>query len=273
MELTIDAKGTSVFVAGGTSGINLGVAEGFARVGARVAVMSRTQAKVDHAVERLRSLGCDAIGGAADVRDYDATASVLKTVHDEFGDLDVLVSGAAGNFLASAVGMSPNAFRAVVDIDLIGTYHVLRAAYPMLRKPGAVVINISAAQATLPMALQSHVCAAKSGVDMLTRVFALEWAADGIRVNAIVPGPIDDTEGMARLAPTKGARTLLRRSVPLGRLGTVTDIAEACLFLSSPNAAYITGAVLPVDGGHSLGGVIVAGSAINDLLGAGASRH
>ena len=269
MELTIDAKGVSVFVAGGTAGINLGIAEGFARAGARVAVMSRSQSKVDHAVERLRSLGCDAIGGAADVRDYEATAAVLKAAHEEFGDLDVLVSGAAGNFLASAASMSPNAFKAVVDIDLIGTYHVLRAAYPVLRKPGAVVINISAPQATLPLAFQSHVCAAKAGVDMLTRVFALEWAPEGIRVNAIVPGPIDETEGMARLAPTDEARALTRLSVPLGRWGTVSEIADACLFLSSQQAAYITGAVLAVDGGWSLGGVSVAAAAINDLLGAG----
>lgn len=271
MELTINAKGVSVFVAGGTSGINLGIAEGFARAGAKVAVMSRSQTKVDHAIERLRSLGCDTIGGAADVRDYDATASILQAAHDKFGDLDVLVSGAAGNFLASAVEMSPRAFRAVVDIDLIGTYHVLRAAYPMLKKPGAVVINISAPQATLPLALQSHACAAKAGVEMLTRVLALEWAQDGIRVNAIVPGPIDETEGMARLAPTDEARALTRRSVPLGRSGTVGDIAEACLFLSSQQAAYVTGAVLPVDGGWSLGGVSVAASAINDLLGARSS--
>jgi NAD(P)-dependent dehydrogenase (short-subunit alcohol dehydrogenase family) len=159
MEPTINAKGSSVFVAGGTSGINLGIAEGFAQAGARVAVMSRDQAKVDHAVEKLRSLGCDAMGAAADVRDYEATAKVLELVHAEFGDLDVVVSGAAGNFLASAVGMSPKAFRAVVEIDLIGTYHVLRAAYPTLRKPGAVVINISASQATMPMALQfSRMC-------------------------------------------------------------------------------------------------------------------
>lgn len=267
MELTIDARATSVFVAGGTSGINLGIAEGFARAGARVAVMSRTQAKVDHAVERLQSFGSDAIGAVGDVRDYEATASVLGIVHDKFGDLDVVVSGAAGNFLAPALGMSHRAFRAVVDIDLIGTYHVLRAAYPMLRKPGAVIINISAPQATLPLALQSHVCAAKAGVEMLTRVLALEWAPSGVRVNAIVPGPIAETEGMARLAPTDEARALTTRSVPLGRWGTVTEIADACLFLSSPRAAYITGAVLPVDGGWSLGGVSVASSAINDLVG------
>jgi NAD(P)-dependent dehydrogenase (short-subunit alcohol dehydrogenase family) len=267
MESTINPKGSSVFVAGGTSGINLGIAEGYAQAGARVAVMSRDQAKVDHAVERLRSLGCDAIGGAADVRDYEATNKVLELVHAEFGDLDVVVSGAAGNFLASAVGMSPAAFRAVVDIDLIGTYHVLRAAYPKLRKPGAVVINISASQATMPMALQSHVCAAKAGVDMLTRVLALEWAHDGIRVNAVVPGPTADTEGMRRLAPTDEARAMVTQSVPLGRWASTTDIAGACMFLSSPQAAYITGAVLQVDGGWSLGGAQLAASRMSALLG------
>jgi len=264
MELRVSATGVTVFVAGGTSGINLGIAEGFARAGARVAVMSRSQDKVDRAVERLRALGSDATGGAADVRDYEATAGVLKAIHNQFGDFDVLVSGAAGNFLASGLGMSPNAFRAVVDIDLIGTYHVLRAAHPMLRKPGAVVINISAPQSTMPMALQAHVCAAKAGVDMLTRVLALEWAKDGIRVNAIVPGAIADTEGMARLAPTDEARNAATRSVPLGRLGSVEDIADACKLLASPLAAYVTGVVLPVDGGWSLVG---AGGAMSATSG------
>jgi NAD(P)-dependent dehydrogenase (short-subunit alcohol dehydrogenase family) len=264
MELTLSARGVNVFVAGGTSGINLGIAEGFAKAGARVAVMSRSQDKVDAAVNRLRALGSDATGGAADVRDYEATAGVLKAVHSQFGDFDVLVSGAAGNFLASALGMSPNAFRAVVDIDLIGTYHVLRAAHPMLRKPGAVVIAISAPQSTMPLVLQAHVCAAKAGVEMLTRVLALEWAKDGIRVNAIVPGAIAGTEGMARLAPTEEARNLVSRAMPLGRWGSVEDIANACMWLASPLATYVTGAVLPVDGGSSIGAASAAMSATFD---------
>lgn len=255
MEMTANAKGVTVFVSGGTSGINLGIAEGFAKAGARVAVMSRSQERVDRAVDRLRALGSDATGGAADVRNYVATSRVLEAVHRQFGDFDVLISGAAGNFLASAVGMSPNAFRAVVDIDLIGTYQVLRAAHSMLRKPGAVVINISAPQSTMPMALQAHACAAKAGVDMLTRVLALEWAKDGIRVNAVVPGVIAGTEGMARLAPTDEARRVVP---PLGRWGSVADIANACMLLASPLAAYITGAVLPVDGGWSAGAASAA---------------
>ena len=250
----LDFAGAHVFVAGGTSGINLGIAEGFAAAGARVAVMSRSPERVDAAVGRLRTLGAEAMGASADVRDPDATATALREAHQAFGEIDVLVSGAAGNFPAAAMDMSPNAFRSVVDIDLLGTYHVLRAAYPLLRKPGATVINVSAPQAFVPMELQSHVCAAKAGVDMLTRVLAMEWGSDGIRVNAVVPGPIEETEGMARLAPTAEAMEMVKETVPIARLGTPRDLAGACLLLASPLADYITGVVLPVDGGWALGG-------------------
>jgi NAD(P)-dependent dehydrogenase (short-subunit alcohol dehydrogenase family) len=261
-QVTVDFSGTTVFVAGGTSGINLGIAEGFATAGARVAVMSRSPQKVDAAVTRLQALGAQAIGKAADVRDPEATRTALRHAHAAFGDIDVLVSGAAGNFLAAALDMSSNAFRSVVDIDLLGSYHVLRAAYPLLRRPGAVVINVSAPQASLPMGLQAHVCAAKAGVDMLTRVLAIEWGGDGIRVNSVVPGPIEGTEGMSRLAPTRQARETVRATVPAARWGTPRDVADVCLFLASPLAAYVTGVVLPADGGWSLGGASTAMAAI-----------
>ena len=256
--VTVDFSETTVFVAGGTSGINLGIAEAFATAGARVAVMSRSKEKVDAAVTRLQALGAQATGGAADVRDPEATSAVLQLAHAAFGDIDVLVSGAAGNFPAAALDMSPNAFRSVVDIDLLGSYHVLRAAYPLLRKPGAVVINVSAPQAFLPMALQSHVCAAKAGVDMMTRVLAIEWGRDGIRINSVVPGAIEGTEGMERLFPMPEARQVVLSTVPAARWGQPRDVANVCLFLASPLADYVTGVVLPADGGWSLGGAITA---------------
>ena len=256
--VTVDFSETTVFVAGGTSGINLGIAEAFATAGARVAVMSRSKEKVDAAVTRLQALGAQATGGAADVRDPEATSAVLQLAHAVFGDIDVLVSGAAGNFPAAALDMSPNAFRSVVDIDLLGSYHVLRAAYPLLRKPGAVVINVSAPQAFLPMALQSHVCAAKAGVDMMTRVLAIEWGRDGIRINSVVPGAIEGTEGMERLFPMPEARQVVLSTVPAARWGQPRDVANVCLFLASPLADYVTGVVLPADGGWSLGGAIAA---------------
>jgi NAD(P)-dependent dehydrogenase (short-subunit alcohol dehydrogenase family) len=113
------------------------------------------------------------MGYAADVRIYSAVECALQEVHEAWDDFDVLISGAAGNFPAPALGISPNSFQSVIDIDLGGSFHMLRAAYPMLGKPGCSVINISAPQAFLPMEPQAHVCAAKAGVDMLTRVLAL----------------------------------------------------------------------------------------------------
>ena len=246
--------GRHVFVAGGTSGINLAIAEGFAASGAHVAVLSRDQNKVDAALTRLAAYGSNGGGYAADVRDYDAVTSALARSADTLGPIDVLISGAAGNFPAAAKTMSARAFRSVVDIDLLGTFHVLRAGYEVLRKPGAAVINISAPQAFVPAPLQAHVCAAKAGVDMLTRVLALEWGGDGIRVNSIAPGPIADTEGMARLAPGEQMQAGVRASVPLQRLGEKQDIARAACWLASSAADFVNGTVLVVDGGWSLGG-------------------
>src|SRR3954447_468568 len=249
-----DFTDRAVFVAGGTSGINLGIAEAFACCGARIAVVSRHQARVDEAVARLENCGPEAAGFVADVRDYAAVEAALAAAHDRFGALDVLVSGAAGNFPALALGMSPNAFKAVVDIDLLGTFNVLRAAHAFLKRPGASVINISAPQSIQPMLMQAHVCAAKAGVDMLTRALAMEGGRDGIRVNAIIPGPIDGTEGRARLAPTPEAKRACAESVPLGRMGVPADVARAALFLGSDLTSFITGAIIPVDGGWVLSG-------------------
>jgi NAD(P)-dependent dehydrogenase (short-subunit alcohol dehydrogenase family) len=181
-------------------------------------------------------------------------ADALAQAHTRFGPIDVLVSGAAGNFLAPALGMSANGFKTVVDIDLLGSFNVLRAAHEFLRKPGASVISISASQAFVPTPYQAHVCAAKAGVDMLTRTLAMEWGGDGIRVNSIVPGPIEGTEGIRRLAPNDAERARITERVPLGRYGSLDDIAGIAMVLSSSLGAYITGVVLPVDGGISLTG-------------------
>jgi NAD(P)-dependent dehydrogenase (short-subunit alcohol dehydrogenase family) len=261
MAATFDFRDSNVFVFGGTSGINLGIARGFAAAGARVAVASRSQEKVDAAVAELKSLGSDASGYALDVRDAEAVQAALAE-HSAAGELDILVSGAAGNFPALANDMSPNGFKSVVDIDLLGSFHVLRAAFQYLKKPGASVINISAPQAFVPMPMQSHVCAAKAGVDMLTRTLALEWGPYGIRINSIAPGPIADTEGMRRLAPSEAIAKQYKKSVPLQRFGSVDEIARAAMFLSSDAALYISGVVLPVDGGWSVAGASAAALAM-----------
>ncbi len=245
-------SGKTAFIAGGSSGINLGIAHGFAQAGARIALISRSKDKVDAAVTELCAVGCDAAGFAADVRDFAAVEETLRATHALHGDIDIVVSGAAGNFVAPILGMSANGFKAVVDIDLLGTFNVFRASHAYLRKPGASLIAITAGQAVQPMANQAHVCAAKAGVNMLTKCLALEWGEDGIRVNAISPGPIAGTEGMRRLTPTPEAEAACMRSIPLGRYGESAEIAELAVFLASEGARYITGAILNCDGGSSV---------------------
>jgi NAD(P)-dependent dehydrogenase (short-subunit alcohol dehydrogenase family) len=252
MQEILEFKDRAVFIAGGSSGINLGIADAFAQRGAKVAIMSRSQDRVDTAAAHLSRHGGIACGFAGDVRDPAAVAAALEAAHARLGDFDVLVSGAAGNFVSPALDMSPNAFKTVVDIDLLGTFNVLRQAHQYLRKPGASVINISAPQSFNPTIFQAHACAAKAGVDMLTRVLAIEWGGDGIRVNSIVPGPIGDTEGIRRLAPTEETRRAMEETIPLGRMGTRKEVADMALVLSSGLASFVTGAVIPVDGGSSL---------------------
>ncbi|AEI82259.1 2,4-dienoyl-CoA reductase FadH (plasmid) [Cupriavidus necator N-1] len=256
MEIDINFVDRHVLVFGGTTGINFDVGQAFARRGARVCVVSRKRENVDGAVAALLGHGALVHGACADVRDFDAVGAAIDGAVSRFGPIDVLVSGAAGNFLCEANAISANGFRAVVDIDLIGTFHVLRQAYGHLRKPGASIINITAPQATVPMRYQAHAAAAKAGIDQLTRVLALEWGADGVRVNAISPGPIDATEGFRKLiARTDAELAAAEAAVPLRRFGTTSDIANLALFLASPYASYISGAVVPCDGGGALDSV------------------
>jgi NAD(P)-dependent dehydrogenase (short-subunit alcohol dehydrogenase family) len=242
----------NVLVVGGTSGINLGIAEAFAEQGANVAVASRSQEKVDAAIARIAGFGNRTAGFAADVRDVAALESGLATLAEAFGTIDTLVVGQAGNFPAAAMKLSPNGFKSVVDIDLLGSFNTVRLAHRHLTPGSANIIAISAPQAFIPMAYQVHVCAAKAGVEMLTRVLALELGPENIRVNAIVPGPIEGT-------PTPEARERARQSVPMKRYGTPREVADCAMFLASPLAAYISGAIIPVDGGWSVAGAGAGG--------------
>lgn len=246
-------KGKTVFVTGGGSGINLGVAKHFAALGAQVSICGRTQAKLDVAAAELRALGAQACPVAADVRDMAALDAALARCESELGPIDVLVCGAAGNFLAPAEKMSANAFRTVVDIDLLGAFNASRAAFEQLRRTRGSLIFISAGMAYMPHAFQAHVGAAKAGIDMLMKNLALEWGRHGIRANSIVPGPIEGTEGMQRLSDP-AQKDLFVNAVPLRRMGTVDDIGQAAIFLASPLASYITGCVLVCDGGQNLAG-------------------
>lgn len=160
-------------------------------------------------------------------------------------------AGAAGNFIAPLDGMSPNAFKAVIDIDVLGTFNTIKATIPyLLRSSSPRILYVSATFHYTGMPLQAHVSAAKAAVDSLSASVALEYGPRGVRSNVLAPGPIKDTEGMARLGSSEeGAQKRTASAVPLGRLGTVRDVADCTVYLFSEAGDYINGQVLAVDGG------------------------
>ncbi|PUZ48883.1 hypothetical protein GQ55_7G281700 [Panicum hallii var. hallii] len=247
----------AALVTGGGSGIGFEIATQLARHGAQVALMGRRREVLDKAVAALRSEGLRAVGFDGDVRKQEDAARVLAATVEHFSKLDILVNGAAGNFLASPEDLKPKGFRTVLDIDTVGTYTMCYEAMKYLKKggpgrgpsSGGLIINISATLHYTAAWYQIHVSAAKAGVDSITRSLALEWGADyDIRVNGIAPGPIQDTPGMRKLAPeemSKGRREM----TPLFKLGEKWDIAMAALYLASDAGKYVNGATIIVDGG------------------------
>jgi len=238
-------------VTGGGTGITGGVARALAEAGAHVVLVSRKMEHLQPAADAINDSGGKAFAMSADVRNPEEVEKALAATVQQFGKVDIVVNGAAGNFLCPAEELSPNGFGTVVDIDLKGTFNVCRAAFPELKKNRGQILNISATLHYLGTPMQLHVSAAKAGVDALTRNLAVEWGRYGIRVNAIAPGPIGDTEGMKRLVP-EPIKEKVRQRIPLGRFGEIADIEKAAVFLCSDAASYINGAVLVVDGGHWL---------------------
>jgi len=244
-------KGRVAFVTGGGTGITGGVARALAEAGAAVALVSRRMDHLQPAADAINESGGKAIAVAADVRQPEEIEKAVAQTVEQFGKIDIVVNGAAGNFLCAAEELSPNGFGSVVDIDLKGTFNVCRATFAQLKEHRGQILNISATLHYFGTPMQLHVSAAKAGVDALTRNLAVEWGRYGIRVNAIAPGPIEDTEGMKRLVP-EPIKERLRKGIPLGRFGRIADIERAAVFICSDAASFINGTVLIVDGGHWL---------------------
>jgi len=257
--------GHVAFITGGGSGINLGIAKAFARCGASVAICGRTEERLASAAKELEALGAKVAYKAADVRDPNALQAAIDHAATQLGDISIAVAGAAGNFFARAEEMSPNAFRTVIDIDLIGSYHTARCAFPYLKRTRGSVLFISAGQAYRANKFQAHVGAAKAGIEMLMKDLAVEWAPYGIRSNTLVPGPISGTEGMTRLAAQSGDDAW-KQSVPLSRYGDKEEIGAMAAVLSGPLGAYVTGAQYIVDGGLRLVGSGQVSAAVEQEL-------
>jgi NAD(P)-dependent dehydrogenase (short-subunit alcohol dehydrogenase family) len=237
-----------VLVTGGGSGLGRAMALELGRLGAKVAVLGRRRHALEETVAQLE----EGVAVPADVREPEAVAEAFDEAEAELGSLTTLVNSAAGNFQIRAEDLTPNGWRAVVGIVLDGTFHCSRELGRRVIDRGganAQIVNIVASYAWTGGPGTVHSAAAKAGVVNLTRTLAVEWAHHGIRVNAISPGPVDTDETRQRLWPTNEMRGRVLRRIPLRRFGTEQEIANACTYLVSDYAAYITGEVLTVDGG------------------------
>ncbi|MHA6688082.1 SDR family oxidoreductase [Mesorhizobium sp. A556] len=248
-------SGRVALVTGGGSGIGLGIAKALARTGASVVVASRSLEKLEAVVREIETAGGRALACQTDVRSFDEVRGAVAAAIETFGGLDVMVANAAGNFVVPTHEMSVNAWKTVIDIDLNGTFYCAKAAYHALKASphGGRLIAISTMRAMEGWPGCAHAAAAKAGIMSLMRTLAAEWGADGICCNTIAPGPIGDTEGVKRIYEGASLAANELSSVPLGRFGSVIDIANAALFLCSDAGSYISGTDLVVDGGRQRG--------------------
>ena len=250
-------EGKKVFITGGATGMGLGFAKSFLTHGADVIIASRKEENLSSASrEAQEETGKKLLWKVMDVRDETSVQEVADFIDKEWGQLDILVNNAAGNFIAPLASMSENAWRAVVDIVLDGTFRVSKASYPLLRKSksGASIVNIIANYAWNAAPFVGHSGAAKAGVLNLTRTLALEWANDNIRVNALCPGVVL-TENVKKnlMIDEKTAKTF-EGYIPIGGVTDADKMAQQVMYLCSPAADVITGDMLIEDGGQWLVG-------------------
>jgi len=240
-------EGRVALITGGGTGIGKEISRTLGKHGAKIAITSRKQENLDAACQEFEKEGIECLALSSDVRNPEAVEQVIASTIEKYGSLNIVVNCAAGMFPAPIERMSYNAFKTIVDIDLLGTYNVTKAAFTAyLKEHGGCIVNITAPFEHWGVSSLAHVAAAKAGVESLTRTCAVEWAPLGIRVNSVAPGFISDTEGVKRAAESM--------DIPDDKSlkGTKQDMANAVLFLVSDSASFISGVCIRVDGSATI---------------------
>lgn len=243
-------KGKVLFCTGGGSGICYGMVQQIMRHGANAAIMGRKADRLNGAATQLAkdaNNGTRCIATPGDVRKFDDLKAAVQKTIEQFGRIDFVIAGAAGNFLAPLDGVSPNGFKTVQEIDMLGTFHTFKATIDEIKRTHGVYIHISATLHYTAIPWQAAASSAKAGIDALSQSIAVEYGPFGVRSNVIAPGMISGTEGADRLTP-KGAQSMVESRIPQQRIGVIDDIANMGVFLFSDAAAYCSGAKFVVDG-------------------------
>ncbi|XP_015674672.1 peroxisomal 2,4-dienoyl-CoA reductase isoform X2 [Protobothrops mucrosquamatus] len=244
-------KGKVALITGGGSGIGFHITEILMRHGCQCVIASRNLQRVSEAAKKLcAATGQRCLPVTLDVRQPQTISAAVDEALQEFEKIDILVNGAAGNFLCPASSLSFNGYKTVIEIDTLGTFNVSKVLYEKsLREHGGVIVNITATLSYKGLALQMHAGTAKAAIEAMTKHLAVEWGPQRIRVVSIAPGPIAGTEGYRRLVPSNLEVNQYFRNIPLQRAGNKTEIAHSVLYLVSPLSSYVTGTTLVVDGG------------------------
>lgn len=250
-------KGKTAIVTGGSNGMGKAMAQRFAHEGANVTITGRNEERLDSAKKEIASeTGAEILTVPMDVRDRKGVQTMVDETKQHFGEIDILVNNAAGNFICKAEDLSENGWKSVIDICLNGTWNCSQALGKEMiaQGNGGVMLNMVATYAWTGAPFVVHSATAKGGILAMTKSLALEWGRHGIRVNAIAPGPIENTGGSEKLFASEDAVDQIVKSNPLGRVGKLDDISNAAAFLVSDQSSYMNGDCITVDGGQWMNG-------------------
>lgn len=244
-------EGKVAIVTGGATGLGKAMAVEFARLGANIVIASRNQENLDQAVKEIQEYGTNAKSAQVDVRDPAQVEEMVSMAVSEFGQIDILVNNAAGNFLVEAIEMSINAWNAVINTVLNGTWYCSQYVAKQMRaqNTSGTILNVGATYAWTGGPLTAHSAAAKAAVLALTKTLAVEWAEYNIRVNMITPGSTEETGAASQLWEDPAQKRKILKNIPVNRLSTRQEVANLASYLVSDYASYVTGANHVIDGG------------------------